>query len=309
MIQTTRDNIVLIANEVSRRLGEKIAAAMQVPFTAMVKKQFADGEVYHAFPDDVSGKEVIIIGATHSDAAHQELLDLIAGSRYMNAKSVNVVVPFLGYSTMEQAKPDVYEIPKGVTRTRQIFRARPDLVAFVDLHSEAVLHAHPGDIRTVHIHTNELVVRKIREIGLEDFVLVSPDYGRSKWVARLASQLGAPHTAADKDRFKMDRTMVGQVASGVKDKTAIIFDDMIRTGGTIIQTAERCRQAGARDAILMATHLILAGNARQKMQEHGIRKVIGSDTYPGVENDGLLDVYSIAPLVATVLKKQLRLGD
>ncbi len=309
MIQTTRDNIVLIANEVSQRLGEKIAAALQVPFTAMVKKQFADGEIYHAFPDDVSGKEVIIIGATHSEASHQELLDLIAGSRYMNAKSVNVVVPFLGYSTMEQAKPDVYEIPKGVTRTRQIFRARPDLVAFVDLHSEAVLHAHPGDIRTVHIHTNELVVRKIREIGLEDFVLVSPDYGRSKWVARLASQLGAPHTAADKDRFKMDRTMVGQVASVVKDKIAIIFDDMIRTGGTIIQTAERCRQAGARDAILMATHLILAGNARQKMQEHGIRKVIGSDTYPGVENDGLLDVYSVAPLVATVLKKQLRLGD
>ncbi|MBI5558860.1 MAG: ribose-phosphate pyrophosphokinase [Deltaproteobacteria bacterium] len=302
------DDKIILANEASEALGRKIAHCLEIPFTTAQKKSFADGEIYHAFPDDMSSRDVIIIGATHNDRSHQELIDLIDGCHYYRAKSVNVVIPYLGYSTMEQAKPDRNEIPKGITRTRQIFRARPDFVAFIDLHSEAVLHAHRGDVQTLHIHTNELIVKKINELRLDSFVLVSPDYGRSKWVARLAGQLHAPHTAADKDRYAMDKTMVSQVASVVGGKIAIICDDMIRTGGSIIQTAIRCREAGAKDTILFATHLVLAGQAREKFKEHGIRKIIGADTYPGVENDELLDVFSVAPLVATALKRHFRAG-
>lgn len=305
---TARENVLLISTECSAGLAEKIAAELRVAFAPMIKKTFADGEIYHAFPFDIAGRELIVIGATHADGAQQELIDLIDGCHLHKAHSVNVVVPYLGYSTMEQAKPDIFEIAKGITRTRQLFRALPHFVAFIDLHSESVLHAHGGNIQTTNIHTNSLIVKKIRDIGLDDFVLVSPDYGRSKWVARLAGQLGVPHTAADKDRFAMDKTMVGQVAGVVKGKKAVICDDMIRTGGSIIQTAQRCRQAGAVDVILMATHLALAGDARQKMKEHGIEKIIGADTYPGVENDDLLDLYSVAPLVAGVLDKQLRIG-
>ena len=142
---------------------------------------------------------------------------------------------------------------------------------------------------------------------LENFVLVSPDYGRSKWVAGLAGLLGAPHTAADKDRFAMDKTMVGQVASVVNGKTAIICDDMIRTGGSIIQTALRCREAGATDTILYATHLVMAGDSRDKFKKSGINKIIGADTFPGRKTDELLEVYSVAPLVARVLHRHLRI--
>lgn len=305
-MQKNRDEIIILANEASESLGKKIASAMALPFTRVQKKFFSDGEIYHAFPVDMAGTHVIIIGATNNDESHQELIDLIDGCRYYRAKSVNVVVPYLGYSTMEQAKPDSNEIPKGITRTRQIFRAGPHFTAFIDLHSEAVLHAHRGDLQTQHILTNSLIVKKIKELQLENFVLVSPDYGRSKWVARLASQLDAPHTAADKDRYAMDKTMVNQVASVVKGKIAIICDDMIRTGGSIIQTAQRCKEAGAKDTILFATHLVLSGNAREKFKENGINKIIGSDTYPGVEKDELLDPYSVAPLVAEVLKKHLK---
>ena len=116
----------------------------------------------------------------------------------------------------------------------------------------------------MHLQTDELIVEKIRSLDIDNFVLVSPDYGRSKWVARLAGMLGAAHTAADKDRYAMDKTMVGQVASVVEGKTAIICDDMIRTGGSIIQTAQRCRDAGATDVILFATHLVLSGDSRNR---------------------------------------------
>ncbi len=305
-MSTSNDDKIIISNEASEALGRRIARGMEIPFTRVLKKFFTDGEIYHSFPDDISGRDVIIVGATHNDESLQELIDLIDGCHYYRARTVNVVVPYLGYSTMEQAKPDTNEIPKGITRTRQIFRARPDFVAFIDLHSEAVLHAHRGDVQTMHINTNNLIVDKIKELQLDNFVLVSPDYGRSKWVARLAGQLNAPHTAADKDRYAMDKTMVHQVASVVKDKVVIICDDMIRTGGSIIQTALRCREAGALDTILFATHLVLAGQSRQKFKENGIKKIIGADTYPGVESDDLLDIFSVAPLVVTALKRHLR---
>ncbi len=305
---TIPENIVLIANEASTDLARKVAGELNIPLTEMVKKQFQDGEMYHAFPAKMAGRDVIIIGSTHDDQSMQEMIDLVDGCHFWRADSVNVIIPYLGYSTMERAKPGSWEIPKGITRARQIFRAYPDFVGFIDLHSEAVLHAHSGNIHTKHIQTDSLIVDKIRETCKKDCVLVSPDYGRSKWVASLASQLNMPHTAADKDRFEMDRTMVQQVSSVVQGKTAIIFDDMIRTGGSIIQTAERCRQAGAKDVFIMATHLVLCGEARQRFQKAGIRKIMGSDTYPGVKSDDLLDIYSTAPLVAEKLIMQLRIN-
>jgi len=306
MIENSSEYVV-VANQASTGLGVKIAADLGLKFTSMIHKQFADDERYHAFPEDIAGKTLIIVASTHTESSHQELMDLIQGGRYWNAASVNVVIPYLGYSTMERAKRGSFEIPKGVTRTRQIFRARPDFVAFVDLHSEAVLHAHGGEISTKHIWTGELVVEHLQKMDLGDFVLVSPDYGFSKQVAKMASLLGCPHTAADKDRYDTDKTIVSQVSSVVKGKTAVICDDMIRTGGSIIQTAERCLEAGAVETAVLATHLVMAGNARQRFIESPITKVIGSDSYPGRVSDDLIEVYSVAPLLAKILRNYLKI--
>lgn len=298
---------MLVASKTSTELAQKIAAELEIPFSEMIYERFADGERYHAFPEKVEGRNLIIIGSTHNSSSHQELLDLIQGGIYYNASSVNVVIPYLGYSTMERAKPGVSEIPKGITRTRQIFRARPNYVAFLDLHSEAVLHAHGGEISTQHIWADSLVTEKIKASGLKDYVLVSPDYGFSKRVARLARILDCSHTAADKDRIDRDKTIVSQISSVVKGKTAIVCDDMIRTGGSIIQTAERCMEAGAEKVAVMATHLVMAGKARQKFEESSITKIIGSDSYPGRKSDDFFDIYSVAPLFAKVLRRRLRM--
>jgi ribose-phosphate pyrophosphokinase len=304
---TIKDDVILVANQASTELGNKLAERLWMPFSEMERKRFADGECLHVFPQSIDGKHLIIVGVTHDDSSHQELLDLISGARYWNAASVNVVIPFLGYSTMERAKHNTFEIPKGITRTRQIFRARPNYVAFLDLHSEAVLHAHAGEVRTKHIWSDDLVVDKIKKSGLTDYVLVSPDYGFSKRVARLARLLGCPHTAADKDRYDTDKTIVSQVSSVVKGKTAIICDDMIRTGGSIIQTADRCMEAGAKKVVAHATHLVMAGDSMEKFRRGPISKIMGSDSYPGIDSDDLLDVYSVAPILAEVIEQHLQI--
>ena len=302
-----RKNIVLISTSSATELTAKVARELDVPVTEMITRTFADGEFYHAFPRDIAGCELVIIANTHDDTSHQELIDLITGARYWNALSVNVVIPYLGYSTMERAKPDSGEIPKGITRTRQIFRARPDYVAFLDLHSESVLHAHAGEIRTRHIWTEQLAAEKIRQMQLDNIVLVSPDYGFSKRVARLAGLLDCPHTAANKDRYDVDKTIVGQLSGAVRGRTAIICDDMIRTGGSMLQTVDRCCQAGAVGVMVMATHLVLAGNARERFLEKGIGCIIGADTYPGTVSDDLLQIYTVAPVIADELKSYFRL--
>ncbi len=304
-----RNNLLLIGNRASAELADGVGRHLGVEPTRMITRVFADGEIYHAFPCDVSGRDVVLVAATPDDASHQELIDLIAGCRYWNAGSVNVVIPYLGYSTMERAKPESGEIPKGITRTRQIYRTRPDYVAFIDLHSEAVLHAHAGEIRTRHIWTEQEAVERIRELGVRDPVLVSPDYGFSKRVARLAGLLGCPHTAANKDRYDVDQTIVGQLSSAVRGRTAIICDDMIRTGGSMLQTVDRCYEAGAVDVMVMATHLVMAGDACQRFRERGITRVIGADTYPGRTSGDLLEVYSVAPLIARELSHYLRLDE
>jgi len=301
-------NIVLTANHASTGLAERLADELAVPYTDMKRDRFADGEISHVFPVDIAGRDLIVVGATPNDASLQELIDLIDGAWYWNARSINVVVPFLGYSTMERAKPGSGEVPKGITRTRQIFRSRPDFVFFIDLHSEAVLHAHGGNISTFHIQTDSLFVDHIKKLGLSDYVLVSPDYGRSKWVAGMASRLGCPHTAADKDRFARDQTMVHQVSSVVRGRTVIIFDDMIRTGGSILQTAERCLEVGALRVMVMATHLVLCSNARERFAASGIDKVVGTDTYPGIRDDSQVRTISVAPLIASVLTRKLKIG-
>lgn len=302
-----RKNIVLIANRSAIRMAADVARELDIPVTEMITRTFADGEIYHAFPRDIAGHDLVIVANTEDDAAHQELIDLIAGARYWNALSVNVVIPYLGYSTMERAKPESGEIPKGITRTRQIFRARPDYVAFLDLHSESVMHAHTGEVRTRHLWTERVAAEKIRQMGLSNIVLVSPDYGFSKRVARLAGLLDCPHTAANKDRYDVDQTIVGQLSGAVKGRNAIICDDMIRTGGSMLQTVDRCYQAGALSVMVMATHLVLAGGARERFIEKGIGCIIGADTYPGRTSDDLLQVYSVAPVIADELKGYFRL--
>ncbi len=302
-----RNNIILVSNGAARQIAADVARELDIPVTEMITRTFADGEVYHAFPRDIAGHDLVIVANTPDDAAHQELIDLISGARYWNALSVNAVIPYLGYSTMERAKPESGEIPKGITRTRQIFRARPDYVAFLDLHSESVMHAHSGEIRTRHLWTEQVAAEKIRQLPVDNFVLVSPDYGFSKRVARLAGLLGCPHTAANKDRYDVDQTIVGQLSGAVRGRTAIICDDMIRTGGSMLQTVDRCYQAGAIGVMVMATHLVLSGNARERFTEKGIGCIIGADTYPGRESDELLQIYSVAPVIADELKGYFRI--
>lgn len=110
----SKDDVVLVSNAASAELGYKVAERLWLPFTEMVRKQFADGELYHSFPQSISGKNLVIVGVTHDDNSHQEILDLISGGRYWNANSINVIIPFLATQLWKGPSPIPMKSPKGL---------------------------------------------------------------------------------------------------------------------------------------------------------------------------------------------------
>ncbi len=269
----------------------------------LVVQQFPDGEVYHCIKTDVQGKDVVLISGTISDGETIELFDLACGLVKQGALSLTLVIPFMGYSTMERAvKPG--EIVKAKTRAMLLsaIPAAPmgNKVIFFDLHSEGIPHYFTDGIRPVHVYCKSIVTQAAQELYGNDFVLASTDAGRAKWVESLANDMGINAAFVFKRRVSGDETQVTSISADVKDKNVVIYDDMIRTGGSLVNAAKAYKEAGAKEISVITTHGLFTSNALQRIKDSGIvAKVVCTDTHPNALNinDPYLSIKSIAELV------------
>ena len=157
------------------------------------------------------------------------------------------------------------------------------------------------NVRPVNLYGKLLV----REAALElaqgkPFVLASTDAGRAKWVESLANDLQVPAAFVFKRRVSGDETQITAISANVQDKMVIIYDDMVRTGGSLLHAAQAYKDAGASEIAVITTHGIFAGNGFEKIKNSGlIQKVVCTDTHPNALqiNDPLLQVQSVAPLI------------
>ncbi len=267
-------------------------------------KRFPDGEVYHRILTKVDGADVVLIGGTVSDTETIELFDLACGLVKQGALSLTMVIPFMGYSTMERAvKPG--EIVKAKTRA-MLLSAIPtapmgNRAMFFDLHSEGIPHYFSESIRPVHVYCKQIVLQAAQELYGNNFVLASTDAGRAKWVESLANEAGVSAAFVYKRRLSGTETQVTAISADVKDKNVVIYDDMIRTGGSLISAAKSYQAAGAKEISVVTTHGLFTNNALAKIEESGIIKhVICTDSHPNtlLEYNPFLKVKSIAGLIA-----------
>ncbi len=288
-------------------LKEKILALSDFEEGVMEIKKFPDGEIYQRILSSVEGREAVVIGGTISDEDTLELFDLACSIEYYGAISLTLVVPFFGYSTMERAvKPG--EVVKAKTRAI-LFSSIPETslgnrVMLMDLHSEGLPHYFEGALRAVHVYCKPVIMEAAREMGGNDFVLASTDAGRAKWVESLANDLGVNAAFVFKRRVSGDETHVTSISADVKNKNVIIYDDMIRTGGSLIDAAFAYKEAGAKEIAVITTHGLFVNNALQKIKDSGIiKKVICTDTHPNalLLQDDFLTVKSVAALLAEKL--------
>jgi ribose-phosphate pyrophosphokinase len=270
------------------------------------RRRFTDGETYQRVVSRVEGRDVVLVAGTATDADTLLAYDLACGLTRYGARRFTWLVPYMGYQTMERAtKPG--EVVTAKTRARLMSSvpraAQGNRVAFFDLHAHGIPHYLEGDVYAVHLYGKRLVFEAVRELTAgEPYVLAAPDAGRAKWVESLAGELGVEVALAYKRRLGDGETRLTGVDARVQGKVVVIYDDMIRTGGTLLQAARAYREAGAIRCYAVTTHLVLPGDALQRLLGSGlIDAVAGTDSHPRareLEGTDGLSVRSVAPVFA-----------
>lgn len=243
------------------------------------RKQFPDGEVYLRLMSDVKNKDVLLIGGTDSDKSTLELYDLGCAISKYGAKSLSIFIPYFGYSTMERSTKSG-EVVVAKTRAR-LFSAIPqskegNRIYLLDLHSEGIPYYFEGNVTVSHVYAKKIVLDVLKEINKKslDIVLGSTDAGRAKWVESIANEYGCEGVYVYKKRISGNETKLTGINANVSNKHVIIYDDMIRTGGSLIQAAIAYKNAGAIKITAITSHGVFpkinGENSIKKLLESGL---------------------------------------
>lgn len=288
-------------------LGDAIAAHGGWEHGTITRKRFPDGELYLRIDTDPADRDVILVGGTSDDATTLELYDVACGLVSAGAYRLRLVIPFYGYSTMERGvRPG--EIVTAKTRARLLssipMASRGTQVFMLDLHVASIAHYFEGGIRTIHVYGKSLVMAAARRLGGDDFVLACTDAGRAKWVESLANDLGVEAAFVYKRRLDGSSTEVTGVSAQVAGRRVVIYDDMIRTGGSLLGAAQAYKEAGAISIDAIATHGLFPGDSLAKIRASGLLgQIIVTDSHPRAV--ALADDFLHVDSTATLLTEHL----
>ncbi len=288
-------------------LGASLAFCGNYQLGVVERKEFPDGERYRRIVTACRGRDVVLLGGTISDRDTLELYDIACALVYYGARRLTMLMPFFGYSTMERATRRG-EVVTAKARARLFSSIPPaamgNRIFLVDLHAEGITHYFEGSMQPVHVSARGLIAKVAQDMGGSDFVLACTDAGRAKWVESLANDLGVTAAFAYKRRLDGASTEVIGVSAHVKDKKVVIYDDMIRTGGSLAGAARAYLDAGAVEVSAITTHGVFPGDALHQLQSSGLfSSIAATDTHPqarALESD-FLKVHSIANLLRSAV--------
>lgn len=275
------------------------------------RKTFPDGERYLRLAVETEGRDVVLLGGTPTDLDVIELYDLGYAISRAGARSLSVVMPYFGYATMERA---VYpgEVVTAKTRARLISAIPPceagTRVFLFDLHTDGIAFYFSDSHVTHHVYGAPLITAAIRaRMGDRPFVLGATDAGRAKWVQSLAQRLGVEPAFVYKRRDPGQGTLsVTGINADVRGREVMIYDDMIRTGSSLLQAGRAYLAAGATAVHAIASHLVLPTDSLELLQRSGVfQSISGTDSHPSslkLSGDPLA-VTSVAELLAEALKR------
>lgn len=290
-------------------LTQAVAGWLNVPVGQMHYKQFADGENYVRFDESVRGADVYIVQPTSPpvDTNLMVLLSAIDALRRASAWRITPVIPYYGYARQE--KKDAPREPITAKLVADLLTvAGANRVMCLDLHADAIqgFFNIPVDHLTAISLFTDYFAQKMRD-GLDDPVVVSPDEGRVKKVRKVIEVLKAPLAVGYKHHPGHMISEVTHLAGDVKGKTPIIVEDMITTGGSIIQAVDALLEHGCRPEIyISATHGILARDAVQKLcSRPEIAEIVITDSVPlpSEKCDPKIKVLSVASLFGEAIHR------
>ena len=306
-------SIHLVSTVSSTPFARQLAKHLDVPLQDVERRHFPDGESYLRYaiddPFQLLGSDVIVAGATDNSHSLDEVYRLAFAATQNGARSLVLVIPYFGYSTMERAVHAGEQVAaKSIARQLSGLpqAARGTWILMADLHTPGLVHYFEGSSIPLEIVAMPRLLDAIRRLGLANLTLASTDMGRAKQVERYANQLHAPVALIHKRRLSGTKTQISGVLGDVTGRDVVIYDDMIRTGGSLVQAAEAYRDAGASSVSAVTTHLVLPPGTVERLEAAPLARVIGTDTHPNhalVAGRPRFEIVSVAELFADVIRR------
>ncbi len=287
-------------------LAENICTHLQVPLGQAKVKNFSDGEIMVEIGENVRGRDIYVVQSTCAPSNNNlmELLIMIDALKRASAATITAVIPYYGYARQDRKVAPRTPITSKLVADL-ITTAGADRVVTVDLHAGQIQGFF--NIPVDNLYAAPVILEKLRErFPNNNIVMVSPDAGGTERARAFAKRLGCALAIIDKRRTGPNVAEVMHLIGDVKDKTAIILDDMIDTAGTLTQAAKALKAHGAKTIYACATHGVLSGPAIDRINDSDIEKVLITDTVPlgeKAERTSKIDVLGVAELLAEAIRR------
>ncbi len=302
-----RDNIVLFSGNASQTVAGRVAQQLMQPLGFILVEKFSDGETRVEILENIRGMDVFLIQSTCPPGNEHlmELLFMADACRRASAKTISAVVPYFGYSRQDRRPrntrgPISAKLVADLMETSGISR-----LITIDLHADQIegFFSIPVD----NVYSSPVLLGDIWKQKYDSLVLVSPDIGgvlRARAIARRLDNAGL--AIIDKRREKANKSEVVNIIGDVQDKTAVIFDDMVDTAGTLCNAAAALKEKGANKIVAYAAHPVLSGPATERIRESELDELVVTDTIPLSQDaldTGRIRQLSIAELVAETIRR------
>lgn len=296
----------ILAGNSNLALTEAIAAYLGVPLTKGQVRRFADMEVFVEILENVRGQDTFVVQSTSYPANDHvmELLIMIDALRRASARRVTAVIPYFGYARQDR-KPGPRTPISAKLVANLITRAGADRVLTVDLHAGQIQGFF--DIPTDNLYAAPVLVRDIKKkFEMGNSMVVSPDVGGVVRARALAKRIGAPLAIVDKRRDRPGDSEVMNIIGDVAEKSCILVDDIVDSGGTLCNAADALLRKGAQEVSAYISHGVLSGGAVARIAASKLKEMVITDTIQATEAvrvSSNIRVVSIAPLIGEAIAR------
>lgn len=300
---SAHDRLRLFSGSANIPLAQEVARYLGIDLGPMVRKRFADGELYVQIQESIRGCDVYLIQPTCGPVNDRlmELLIMIDACRRASARQITAVIPYYGYARADRKTAGRESITAKLV-ANLITEAGAGRILAMDLHSAQIQGYF--DIPFDHVYGSPVLLDYLASKQLTDIVVVSPDVGGVARARAFAKKLGdAPLAIIDKRRQAHNVAEVMNLIGDVRGKTAVLVDDMIDTAGTISEGARLLRREGARQVYACATHAVFSPPAIERLSSGVLEEVIVTNTIPVLEENRFeqLTVLSVANLLGETI--------
>ena len=296
----------LLTGNSNKVLSKNIAKYLRSKLVNSSIRKFADGEIYVEINENIRGNSIFIIQSISSPANDNlmELLLVIDALKRSSAKNITAVIPYFGYARQDRKVVPRTSISAKLV-SNLITKAGADRIVTVDLHAGQIQGFF--DIPVDNLFSTPIFARHVKKrIKSKKIICVAPDVGGTERARALGKLLNVGLAIVDKRRPKPGQSQVMNVIGDVKDQTCVIVDDIIDSGGTIVNAAKALKKRGAKEVYVYITHGVLSGEAVKKIKGSVIKNLVITDTIDNsqkTKNVKNIEVLPISSLMGEAIKR------